>query len=88
MFPNTGVEANTADDLARIKTVRGGIGIELIEVRDAHGKVGIGEQLDRLRLGTFGKQNGDIGLQSRRPASKPAKQEARSDFSPTTIRDG
>ena len=38
------------------------IGIQLVEVADAHGEIGIGKQLDRLCLGGMRNQNRNILL--------------------------
>ncbi len=48
---DTGVQAHGADDALSVDVARLGVGVELVEVRHAQGKVRIGEELDRLRLG-------------------------------------
>jgi hypothetical protein len=42
--------------------VGGGIGVQLVEVGDTHGQIGVGEQLDRLRFGGIGEQGVDVLL--------------------------
>src|SRR3989338_3128892 len=56
------IEAYSLDDLFRIKPMGGRISVELVEVGYAHGKVGVGEELDRLGLCRVGKQGGDVLL--------------------------
>ncbi len=48
---NAGVEANTRDNSLGIEALDLGIGIEFVEVADAKGKVGIGEELDGFGFG-------------------------------------
>ena len=39
-----------------------GEGVELVEVRDPHREVGVGEELDRLGVVGLGEQHGYVGL--------------------------
>ena len=57
---NPGVQANTVDDLRGVQTTHLGIGVQLVEVRDAQGKIGVGKKLDRLRLGRAHDECGHI----------------------------
>ena len=67
MVSDAGIETDALDDVFAVQTMGGGVGIEFIEVRHAHGKVSICEQLDRLGLGGVGKQHRDILLDGALP---------------------
>src|SRR5690606_5094000 len=54
------IEAYALGDLARVQTVGAGVGVQLVEVGNPHGQVGIGKQLDRLGLGRVGEQHRDV----------------------------
>ena len=60
MIPDAGVQTHAIDDLAGVQAVRGRVGVELVEIGHAQGQVGVGEQLDGLRLGAVGQQDGDV----------------------------
>ena len=47
---------------AEFKALHLGIGIQLVEIADAQGKIGVGKQLDCLRLGKSHEQRVDILL--------------------------
>ena len=57
---DTRVEANAVNDLLAVQAMGGGIGVELVEVRDTHGQVGIGEEFDGFGFGGIGKEDGDV----------------------------
>lgn len=57
---DAGIEAHPVDNLFGIQAVCGGIGVQFVEVGDAHREIGVGKQLDRLGLGGVGEQHGDI----------------------------
>ncbi len=52
------IEADTFDDLFGVDVVGQGVAVEFIEISNAHGKVGVGEQFDRLGLSRAGQQDG------------------------------
>lgn len=59
---DTGVEADALDDLLAIQAMSGGISIELVKVRNAHGQIGIGKEFDSFGLSRIGKEDGDVLL--------------------------
>ncbi len=59
---NTGVEAYTSYDRLGIEALDLCIGVELIEIADAQGKVGIGEELDGFSLLQAHEEDGDVFL--------------------------
>lgn len=62
MIANARVEADALDDLPGIQSMRGGVGVEFVEVSDTHRQVGIGEQLDRFGFGGICEQHLDVLL--------------------------
>ena len=54
------IEAHPVDDLARIHPARHGIAVELVEICDAHGEIGVGEKLDRLGFIGASKEHGHV----------------------------
>ncbi len=40
----------------------GSVGVQLVEISDTHGKVGIREEFNGLGLGAVGEQRGDVLL--------------------------
>ncbi|MNT23240.1 hypothetical protein D3C72_1586520 [compost metagenome] len=50
------VQPHPFDDLATIQAMGLGIGIQLIEIGDPHGKIGIGEQFDRFSFRAVGQE--------------------------------
>ena len=48
MSTDTWVEAYTRDDCLRVEPLDLSIGIELIEIADTKGEIGVGEELDGL----------------------------------------
>ena len=56
------IEADTLDDGARVEALDLGVGVELVEVAHAQGKVGVGEELHGLGLLHAHEQRGDILL--------------------------
>ena len=48
---DTGIKTDARDDCLTVETLDLGIGIELVEVADTQGEVGVGEELHRLGLG-------------------------------------
>src|SRR3546814_9338089 len=59
------MEAHPLDHLARVETGRRGIGVEFVEIGDAHRKISVGEQLDRLSLGVARLQHRRVGVERR-----------------------
>lgn len=59
---DTRIEPDAHDHLARIHAARDAIAVELVEESDAHGEVGVGEQLDCLGLVGIGEQDFDVVL--------------------------
>ena len=57
------VEADAFDDGLRVEALHLGVGVELVEIADAQGQVGVGEELDRLRLRRAHEEDGDVLLQ-------------------------
>ncbi|MNY28844.1 hypothetical protein D3C86_1628460 [compost metagenome] len=57
MTANTWVQPHAFNDLAAVKPMSLGIGIQFVEISDPHGEVGVGKQLDRFRLRAVGQQN-------------------------------
>ena len=60
MCANAGVEADALDDMPGIKPLHLGVGVQFIEEGNAEGKIGVGEQLDRLGLGEAHEEGVDI----------------------------
>ena len=52
-----GVQAHAIDDLAAVQPVAGGIGVQLVKKRHAHGQIGVGKELDGLGLGAACEQH-------------------------------
>ena len=50
MHPDARVEADALDDGTRVEALDLGVGVELVEVAHPQCQIGVGEQLDRLRL--------------------------------------
>jgi hypothetical protein len=48
---HAGIETHAPDDLGSVQPLDLGIGVQLIKIADAQGKIGVGEKLDGLRLG-------------------------------------
>ena len=57
------VEADAADDLPRAQTLDLGVGVQLVEVGDAQGEVGVDEELGGLRLGEAHEEGLDVRLE-------------------------
>ena len=64
MHTDARVEADTFDDGGRIQALDLGIGVEFVEVADAEGQVGIGEELDSLGLLESHEEYGRVGALS------------------------
>ena len=62
MHTNAWVQLHPLNNLAGIQPMQGRIGIQFIEICDAHSQIGIGEQLDSLGLGAVRQQHLDIFL--------------------------
>ena len=58
MRPDTRIAAHPFDDCPGIEALHLGIGVQLIEIAHAKGKIGIGEQLDGLGFGASHKEDG------------------------------
>ena len=54
---NAGVQAHAVNDLAAVQPVAGGIGVQLVKKRHAHGEVRVGEEFDALGLGAAAQQH-------------------------------
>jgi hypothetical protein len=64
------------------------VGVELVEIGNAHGEEGVGKQLDRLGLGSGSVNSVGMSCLMAQSASISANARARSDRSPTTMREG
>ena len=51
MGPDTRIQANALDDIARVEPLALGIGIELVEVRNPQRQICVGKELDGLGFG-------------------------------------
>ena len=51
MRANARVEADALDDMPGIEPLHLGVGVQFVEEGNPEGKIGVGEQLDRLGLG-------------------------------------
>ncbi len=60
MAADAGIQADAVDDHLGVEALGLGVGIQLIEITDAHGQVGVGKELDGLGLGQVGEQDRDI----------------------------
>ena len=67
MIADPRIEANAVDDLPRVQAKLQGVTVKLVEIGDAHGKVGVGIELDRLGLRRAGQPDFNIGILSRIP---------------------
>ena len=47
---DAGVKTDAVDDVLSVESFHLGIGVELVEIADAQGEVGVGEELHRLSL--------------------------------------
>ena len=57
MQPDARIEADAFNDLARVHAGGHGIAVQLVEEGDAHGEIGVGEQLDGFGFGRIGEQH-------------------------------
>ena len=60
---DAGVETHTVDDLPGVEAFHFGIGVELVEVADAQGEVGIGEEFHGLGFGGTHEEGVDVGFE-------------------------
>ena len=60
---DAGVETHAVDDLLRVEAFHFGIGVELVEVADAQGEVGIGEKFHGLGFGGAHEEGVDVGFE-------------------------
>ena len=60
---DAGVEADAFDDGLGIEALHLGVGVQFVEVADAQGEVGVGEELDGLGLGAAHEEHGDVFLE-------------------------
>ena len=60
---DAGVETHAVDDLLRVEAFHFGIGVELVEVADAQGKVGVGEEFHGLGFGGAHEEGVDVGFE-------------------------
>lgn len=51
------VQAHAVDDLAGVKRMARGIGVQLVKKRHTHGQIGVGKELDGLCLGAAAQQH-------------------------------
>lgn len=59
---DAGVETDPVDDGAGVKALHLGVGVQLVEVADTEGKVGVGEELHGLGLGRAHKEDRHVLL--------------------------
>ena len=62
MAANARIKANAIDNLLRVQAFALRIGIQLIKVSHAQRQIGVGKQLDSLRLGESHEQCVDVLL--------------------------
>ena len=55
------LQADAADHVGRVEPAHLAVGVELVEVRNAQGEIGVGEELDCLGLGGAQYELGDAG---------------------------
>ena len=60
MRSDSGVEADTLNDLLRVEPLHLGVGVELVEIADAQREICIGKQLDGLGFGGAHDERVDI----------------------------
>ena len=60
---DAGVETHAVDDLLGVEAFHFGIGVELVEVADAQGEVGVGEKFHGLGFGGAHEEGVDVGLE-------------------------
>ena len=60
MGADPGIQADTVDDVAGRQPLGFGVGVQLIEIADPQGQIGIGEEFHGLGLGEAHEQCGDI----------------------------
>ena len=63
MSPMRGVETHAVDDLLGVEAFHLGVGVELVEVADAQGEVGVGEEFHGLGFGGAHEEGVDVGLE-------------------------
>ena len=71
MGADAGVEAHALDDGACVEALHLGVGVQLVEVADAQGQVGVGEEFDGLGLRRPHEQ--DLRVVERGPAQQRGK---------------
>ena len=64
MAADAGIQAHSVNDVPGNQALGGGIGVQLVEVADPQGQIGIGEQLHRFRFRKAHEQCGDVLLDS------------------------
>ena len=60
---DAGIQTYAIDDVARVQALELGVGIQFVEVADAQGEVGVGEELHGLRLFHAHIEHGDVLLE-------------------------
>ena len=60
---DAGVETHTVDDLLRVEAFHFGVGVELVEVADAQGEVGVGKKFHGLGFGSAHEEGVDVGFE-------------------------
>ena len=60
---DAGVETHAVDDLLGVEAFHLGVGVELVEVADAQGEVGVGKQFHGLGFGGAHEEGVDVGLE-------------------------
>lgn len=59
---DTGVERDAIDDVFGVETFGLGVGVEFVEVGDAEGEVGVGEEFDGFGFGAVHEDDGGVFL--------------------------
>ena len=57
---DAGVEGDAVDDVFGVQTFGLGVGVELVEVGDAEGEVGVGEEFDGFGFGAIHEEDGGV----------------------------
>ena len=60
---DAGVETHAVDDLLGVEAFHLGVGVKLVEVADAQGEVGVGEEFHGLGFGGAHEEGVDVGLE-------------------------
>ena len=63
MLTDAGIERDAVDDVLGVEPFHLGIGIQLVEIADTEGQVGVGKELDGLGLGESHEKQRDAFTQ-------------------------